>query len=59
MITIFSTYAGVNPSNGNALFYKDIYETDVSGDPVLDANGDYIVIGKETTESTVLQVITM
>ena len=44
-------YAGVNPSNGNALFYKDIYETDASGDPVLDANGHKIVIGKETTES--------
>jgi TonB-linked SusC/RagA family outer membrane protein len=44
-------YAGVNPLNGNALFYKDIYETDASGYPVLDANGDKIVIGKETTES--------
>jgi len=43
-------YAGVNPENGNALFYKDIYETDVSGDPVLDANGNKIVIDKVTTE---------
>jgi len=44
-------YAGVNPENGNALFYKDIYETDGSGNPVLDADGNKIVIDKETTES--------
>jgi TonB-linked SusC/RagA family outer membrane protein len=46
-------YAGVNPSNGNALFYKDIYEEDGSGNPVLDPDGNRIVIGKETTESTI------
>jgi len=43
-------YAGVNPENGNAMYFKDIYETDPMGDPVLDENGDPIVIGKETTE---------
>jgi len=43
-------YAGVNPENGNAMYFKNIYETDPMGDPVLDENGDPIVIGKETTE---------
>ncbi len=42
-------YAGVDPDNGDALWYKDVYELDSENNPVLDDNGDKIVIGRETT----------
>ncbi|MBA7524856.1 TonB-dependent receptor P3 [subsurface metagenome] len=43
-------WAGVNPANGNGMWYKNIVELDELGNPVMDADGDLIVIGKETTE---------
>ena len=43
-------YAGVDPATGDALYYKDIYETDKDNNVVKDANGNKIV--KETTTTT-------
>ena len=43
-------YAGVDAATGDALYYKDVYETDNDGNIVKDANGNKIV--KETTTTT-------
>jgi len=43
-------YAGVDDATGNALWYKDTYQKDGSGNIVVDAEGEPIVIGKETTD---------
>ena len=42
-------YAGVDKTNGLPMWYKDIVEMDAAGEPVLDAKGNQIVIGQETT----------
>ena len=42
-------FAGVDQESGNSLYWKDTYELDAKGDPVLDENGDKIISGKETT----------
>ncbi len=43
-------FAGVDEATGNSLWYKDVYETDGSGDIVYDDNGDPVVIDRETTD---------
>ena len=42
-------YAGVDKTNGLPMWYKDIVEEDADGEPVLDANGKQIVLGRTTT----------
>ena len=42
-------YAGVDKTNGLPMWYKDIVQKDAAGNPVLDADGNEIVIGQETT----------
>ncbi len=42
-------YAGVEQETGLPMWYKDIYQLDADGNPVLDADKEPIVIGKETT----------
>ncbi len=42
-------YAGVDPETGLSMWYKNVFETDESGEFVKDANGDKIWAGRETT----------
>lgn len=42
-------YAGVDKTNGLPMWYKDIVQTGPDGEPVLDAAGNQIVLGTETT----------
>lgn len=42
-------WAGVDPDNGMAMWWKNIYETDGEGNPVLDEHGEKIIVGQETT----------
>lgn len=43
-------FSRVNPETGNALYWKDIYELDADGNPMLDENEDKIVVDKEETD---------
>jgi len=43
-------YAGIDKTDGLPMWYKDVVEKDANGDPVLDAKGNEIVIGRETTK---------
>lgn len=42
-------YAGVDPETGESLWYKTVYATNADGSYQLDADGDKIVSGRETT----------
>ena len=39
-------YAGVNPENGNAQWYIDVEATDEHGEPILDGEGNPVIIKK-------------
>jgi TonB-linked SusC/RagA family outer membrane protein len=39
-------YAGVNPENGNAQWYIDVPATDENGEPILDGEGNPVIIKK-------------
>ena len=45
-------YAGVDKNTGEALYYKDIPKKDAHGQEMKDANGNIIVEGRETTNTT-------
>ena len=42
-------WAGVDPENGDALWYCNTFQLDADGNRVLDADGNPIVTGRETT----------
>ena len=42
-------YAGVDKTNGLPMWYKTIVQEDEHGDPVLDENGNEIILGQTTT----------
>lgn len=42
--------AGVNPDNGNYLWYKDVYKRDYKGDILVDKHNNPIIDHKEKTE---------
>ncbi|MBQ8483850.1 MAG: SusC/RagA family TonB-linked outer membrane protein [Bacteroidales bacterium] len=42
-------YAGVDKTNGLPMWYRDIVQLDENDEPVLDANGQEIILGRETT----------
>ena len=42
-------YAGVDKTNGLPMWYKDVVERDAAGEPVLDENGQQIVLETVTT----------
>lgn len=42
-------YAGPDPETGEALYYKNVYQTDENGEYVKDSNGRYIVTEVTTT----------
>ncbi|MBQ8838005.1 MAG: SusC/RagA family TonB-linked outer membrane protein [Bacteroidales bacterium] len=42
-------YAGVDKTNGLPMWYMDIVEEDEDGNPILDENGNTIVLGRGTT----------
>lgn len=44
-------YAGVDQQTGKPLWYKNVYETDDNGDPVLDDKGNKIWKGREKTDA--------
>ena len=46
---LMKKYAGVNKENGLPMWYADTYELNEKGEKVLDANGNPIVTGRETT----------
>ena len=42
-------YAGVDKTNGLPMWYKNIVQEDENGEPVLDADGNEIILGQTTT----------
>ena len=44
-------WAGVDPETGEAMWWKNTYQLDADGNKVLDANGDPIWTGRETTKT--------
>lgn len=42
-------YAGVEPSTGLPMWYKDVYATDDKGNVIKDGSGNPVVSGRETT----------
>jgi TonB-linked SusC/RagA family outer membrane protein len=44
-------WAGVNPETGNSQWWKNVFQTDGSGVPVLDEDGNKVIIGREKTEN--------
>ena len=43
-------YAGVDQETGEAMWYKNVFETDADGNDIKDANGEKIWKGRETTK---------
>ena len=43
-------YAGVDQETGEAMWYKNVFETDADGNNITDANGEKIWKGRETTK---------
>lgn len=43
-------YAGVDQETGEAMWYKNVFETDADGNEIKDANGEKIWKGRETTK---------
>ena len=44
-------FAGVDPETGKSLWYKNTFQKDANGEFVLDAEGDKIWTGRETTDA--------
>ena len=47
----YLSWAGIDPADGNNLYWKKVFEYDTNGEIVRNAKGDPVVIGRELTKN--------